>query len=408
MGVRRRPRIPARRVAFEVDGEPAYLPIWGHDREEEKAAFEAFIDLFIDRLDGHPDMHVYHYGGYESGAVKRLMQRHATREDEVDRLLRGGVFVDLLNVVRQGVRASVESYSLKQIEKFYLPQREGPVTEAGFSVVEYERWMAERDDSILKGIADYNRDDCVSTLMLRTWLEDRRAEAVDRFAEAVWDRPAVRDGAPTEGQTARAAEVQERIDALTAGVPADRDLRSPEEHGRWLLAQVLDWHRRDEKPAWWLWHDLRQKSTEDLIEASEGLGGLSFVGDVGTAARSVVRRYAFPPQDHKFRRGHAVIDPNPPDGSDFGIGRWRHRRYRRCPRHDRSQARPLDARVSPDIAHPHKADRCRSDALRAASDRGSCHRQRHRGRRTIPSRTRPAHSPTATNRRRRGGNTVGR
>ena len=125
-------------------------------------------------------MHVYHYGGYESGAVKRLMQRHATREDEVDRLLRGGVFVDLLNVVRQGVRASVESYSLKQIEKFYLPQREGPVTEAGFSVVEYERWMAERDDSILKGIADYNRDDCVSTLMLRTWLEDRRAEAVDR------------------------------------------------------------------------------------------------------------------------------------------------------------------------------------------------------------------------------------
>ena len=177
-------------------------------------------------------MHVYHYGGYESGAVKRLMQRHATREDEVDRLLRGGVFVDLLNVVRQGVRASVESYSLKQIEKFYLPQREGPVTEAGFSVVEYERWMAERDDSILKGIADYNRDDCVSTLMLRTWLEDRRAEAVDRFAEAVWDRPAVRDGAPTEGQTARAAEVQERIDALTEGVPADRDLRSPEEHGR--------------------------------------------------------------------------------------------------------------------------------------------------------------------------------
>ena len=123
-------------------------------------------------------MHVYHYGGYESGAVKRLMQRHATREDEVDRLLRGGVFVDLLNVVRQGVRASVESYSLKQIEKFYLPQREGPVTEAGFSVVEYERWMAERDDSILKGIADYNRDDCVSTLMLRAWLEDRRAEAV--------------------------------------------------------------------------------------------------------------------------------------------------------------------------------------------------------------------------------------
>ncbi len=304
-------------VAVEVDGEPAYLPFWGHDREEEKSAFEALIDLLIDRLDAHPDMHVYHYGGYESGAVKRLMQRHATREDEVDRLLRGGVFVDLLNVVRQGVRASVESYSLKQIEKFYLPQREGPVTEAGFSVVEYERWMAERDDSILKGIADYNRDDCVSTLMLRAWLEDRRAEAVDNFADAGWERPVVRDGAPSEGQTVRAAEVQERIDALTEGVPADRDQRTPEQHGRWLLAQVLDWHRRDEKPAWWLWHDLRQKSTEDLIEASEGIGGLRYLEDVEKIAHSIVRRYRFPPQDHKFRRGSKVVDPNPAHG-DFG------------------------------------------------------------------------------------------
>ena len=35
-------------------------------------------------------MHVYHYGGYESGALKRLMQRHATREDEVDRCSAAG------------------------------------------------------------------------------------------------------------------------------------------------------------------------------------------------------------------------------------------------------------------------------------------------------------------------------
>ena len=130
-------------------------------------------------------------------------------------------------------------------------------------------------------------------------------------------RPAVRDGAPTEGQTARAAEVQERIDALTEGVPADPDRRSPEEHGRWLLAQVLDWHRRDEKPAWWLWHDLRTKSTEDLIEASEGIGGLRYLEDVEQIAQSVVRRYGFPPQDHKFRRGSKVVDPSPAHG-DFG------------------------------------------------------------------------------------------
>ena len=304
-------------VAVSVDGEVTYLPFWSHDREEEKGAFEAFIDLCIRRLDEHPALHVFHYGGYESGAIKRLMRRHATREDEVDRLLRGGVFVDLLNIVRQGVRASVESYSLKQIEKFYLGQREGPVTEAGFSVIEYERWMRERDPSILQGIGDYNRDDCISTLGLRAWLEERRVEAVRTYPRVDWTRPPIQDGLPSADQEERSAAVQQRMDALTAGVPADRAMRSPEQQGRWLLAQLLDWHRRDDKPAWWNWHDLRQKSTEELIAASDGIGGLTFDRELGPEKKSVIRRYRFPPQDHKFRQGNTPVDPDPRHG-DFG------------------------------------------------------------------------------------------
>ncbi len=306
-------------VAVDIDGSPAYLPFWGHDRAGEKAAFEALIDLVIDRLDAHPEMHLYHYGGYESGAIKRLMQRHGTRADEVDRLLRGEVLVDLLNVVRQGVRASVESYSLKQIEKFYLPAREGPVTEAGFSVVEYERWMRERDDSILADIAAYNQDDCVSTLMLRDWLEERRSEATRAFPDVDWTRPTARPGDAPEKLAARLAEVQERVDRLTVGLPADRSEHDPEQAARWLLAQLLDWHRRDEKPAWWLWHDLRQKSMEDLIAASEGIGGLVYERDLGPRKKSVVRRYRFEPQDHKFKTGESVVDPAPIHG-DWGKG----------------------------------------------------------------------------------------
>ncbi|MGZ8475382.1 MAG: TM0106 family RecB-like putative nuclease [Candidatus Limnocylindria bacterium] len=307
-------------VAVEVDGEPMYMPFWGHDREEEKRAFEGFIDFCIARLDAHPEMHVFHYGGYESGAVKRLMRRHATREDEVDRLLRGAVFVDLLNVVRQGVRASVESYSLKQIEKFYLPERQGPVTEAGFSVVEYERWMRERDEAILQSIADYNRDDCVSTLMLRAWLEERRVDAVAEYPAAGWSRPEILTGLPTEAQVERSAEVQRRMDALMAGIPADKAQRTPEQHGRWLLAQLLDWHRRDDKPAWWLWYDLRDRSTEDLIGASEGIGELTFDHDLYEDKRSVVRRYRFPAQDHKFKPGDDPVDPEPREGAGGGAG----------------------------------------------------------------------------------------
>ena len=41
-------------------------------------------------------MHVYHYAAYEITALKRLMGRYGTREDEIDDLLRRDVFVDLL------------------------------------------------------------------------------------------------------------------------------------------------------------------------------------------------------------------------------------------------------------------------------------------------------------------------
>src|SRR5581483_11808161 len=81
-------------------GEPIYTPIWAHDRAAERRALERFVDLVVKRLDRDPAMHVYHYGGYESGALKRLVQRHQTREAELDRILRAGVLVDLYAVVR--------------------------------------------------------------------------------------------------------------------------------------------------------------------------------------------------------------------------------------------------------------------------------------------------------------------
>jgi predicted RecB family nuclease len=44
---------------------------------------------------------------------------YATREDELDQLLRGKRSVDLFAVVRKGLRASVESYSIKRLEPLY-------------------------------------------------------------------------------------------------------------------------------------------------------------------------------------------------------------------------------------------------------------------------------------------------
>src|ERR1017187_1601608 len=66
----------------------------------------------------------------ESGALKRLMGRYATREDEIDRMLRAYLLVDLHTVTRRAIRASVEHYSLKALEPFYGFARKTPLEDA--------------------------------------------------------------------------------------------------------------------------------------------------------------------------------------------------------------------------------------------------------------------------------------
>jgi uncharacterized protein len=99
----------------DSSGEAAYWQLWAESRAEEKAALETWIDWIMDRLESHPDLHIYHYGAYEPTALKRLVARHSTRELELDKLLGGKVFVDLYGITRQAVRAGVESYGLKGI-----------------------------------------------------------------------------------------------------------------------------------------------------------------------------------------------------------------------------------------------------------------------------------------------------
>ena len=63
------------------------------------------MDAIMAAWEAHPGMHVYHYAPYEPAAMKRLMGRYATREAELDRLLRAERFVDLYSIVKHSIRA---------------------------------------------------------------------------------------------------------------------------------------------------------------------------------------------------------------------------------------------------------------------------------------------------------------
>ena len=241
-----------------ADREGRYEAHWALDPEGEKREFERFIDSVMARWERHSGFHIYHYAPYETTAVKRLMSRYATREEEVDKLLRGRVFVDLYSVVRQGLRASVESYSIKKLEPFYGFARDVDLSEATRSLIALEVRLESGSgdgvpDELRAQIQGYNRDDCLSTLRLAEWLEACRRELEARTGEPV-PRPAVRDE-EREQQRESAAKVAALFGALTAGLPDEDDDLDDEQRARRLLAHLLEFHRREEKSMWWEFFD---------------------------------------------------------------------------------------------------------------------------------------------------------
>ena len=63
-----------------ADRDGGYGAQWALDQETEKRVFERFIDRVMARWQQHPGFHIYHYGAYETTAVKRLMPlRHPRR-----------------------------------------------------------------------------------------------------------------------------------------------------------------------------------------------------------------------------------------------------------------------------------------------------------------------------------------
>ena len=304
----------------DESGEPTFHAFWSIDGGTvttvgERRAFEGFIDLVMERLAADPNLHIYHYAPYEPTAVKRLAGRHGTREEEVDRLLRGGVFVDLHRAVRQGIRASVESYSIKRLEPLYGYAREVDLRDAGSSIVEFETWLelGQEEDrkGLLEEIEEYNRDDCVSTMHLRDWLEGQRDMLEDELGSEL-PRPSVPQPEETEDSEAQKA-VNALVDALTSGLPDSIEDMDDVERGQWLLAQLLNWHRREAKSFWWRYYYLINELTdEELFEESDSLAMLTFEQswpDPAPRARSTIHRFRFPPQEHGIRVDSQPHDP---------------------------------------------------------------------------------------------------
>ena len=270
------------------DGAVRYAAVWGRDRDGERVAFERFVDWIVERRLRHPGMHVYHYAAYERSALTRLMGEHGTREADVDGFLREEVLVDLYRIVKQSLRASTESYSIKEIEKLYGFTRTAEVSGGDESVVRFEEWVETGDDSLLEEVERYNEEDCRSTFELHEWLLSIRPP------ETPWRLPPDQRP-PTEEAEERDAERE----SLKARLLGGAEEGSP----RRLLANLVDYHQREARPEWWAWFRWPQLDDAELARDRTAIGGLLWGGTREVDGQSHVYTATFPEQEHKLERG---------------------------------------------------------------------------------------------------------
>ena len=347
--------------AYSADGAKGqgaeYRAWWALNDAEEKAAFEEVVDLIMAAWAADPAMHVYHFNHYEPTAFKKLMGRYVTRGEQLDKLLRAERLVDLYPITKQAVRAGVESYSIKKLEQYSGYTRRVELKNVHDPLLKVELALDANAPGLITteirdAVQGYNEDDCRSTEALRDWLESLRLE---------WQAAGVTVPRP-EDQAAEAEqpvpEVQQQAVALRerilATIPPEAAEPTHADHPKWLLAYLIDWHRREVNAEWWEYFRLKGLPEEDLFDERDAVAGLTFIDRVDIVKRagsqkptgSVIDRYTYPLQEIEIgRKGKLKLQ----DDTTFG----------EVVAHDRV-ARLLDVRKGPKVAevHPSAAFSC--------------------------------------------------
>ncbi len=287
-----------------------YHITWAETEQAEKKAFEKFIDFAMKCYRRNPDMHIYHFAPYEPSAFKRLMLKYSTRILEVEELLRSKTFVDLYQIVRQSLRAGVERYSLKDLEKYHKYERKESLQTVGPVKADYEFLLetgraAEATPEMRAVIEKYNADDCWSTVALFEWLSALRTELREKGEDI--PAPEKGDGTPTERISRHQLAVKPIYDGLLKDVPDDRSKHNPKQQANYLAAHLLDWYGREDKKMLWDKFRIEESDEEELLDEPTVLYGLKQVGRSKIENKNITETYRYPDQECELQEGDGLL-----------------------------------------------------------------------------------------------------
>lgn len=208
--------------------------------------------------------------------------------------------MDLYKVIRQGLRIGEGSYSIKFVEHLYRPRRSTAISTAVDSLVQYAHWIESGQSkdwnisSILNGIRDYNKDDCISTEELLQWL---RTVAQQHQISPVAKSKMVEN----DQQTTLSQDIQDRLDLA-------KQLREKGDSVSLILGDLVDFHRREQKPMWWRMFERAEAGSEELCDDPACIYNIRAVGAPVSDKQSLIQSYVFDSsQECKLEEGKTVL-----------------------------------------------------------------------------------------------------
>ena len=297
---------------FTKKGNIEYKSFWARNRGEEKKAFQKIMEFILGRWKEYPEMHIYHYAPYEPSAIKRLASRSAIYEQEVDQLLRSERFIDLFSVIKETLIASVESYSLKDIEQFTDYSRGADLRLANDArrrmsiALDFDDFTS-MTDSDFELIENYNKDDCLATHALHQWIESIYQEQTAKGVDLT--RLEVSSGEAAEHITETEELARSLYIGLVSDLPDDPADWGSEEQAKWLLAHQVEFYRREMRSAWWEFFRLRGLEPNELMEERKGIAGLRYQRTLPESKKVPIDRYSFPSQEISMDSGNELYEP---------------------------------------------------------------------------------------------------
>ena len=143
-------------VLLVINGQESFHSFWAKEKSDEPNIFAQFVEI----VSALPDFRIYHFGNYETIALKRARQNLPEQlRPKVDIILERSV--NVLSVVHPHIYFPTYSNSLKEIGLF-LGYARTEEDATGLQTIAWRKdWEVSKNTCTKNRLTQYNHDDCI-------------------------------------------------------------------------------------------------------------------------------------------------------------------------------------------------------------------------------------------------------